>query len=72
MAQPGTELAEVTAPLGVVVPPEQPGPLAEAIRALAANPDLQEELGRRGRIYAEKHWAKEPVLEAFLRALQSL
>jgi colanic acid biosynthesis glycosyl transferase WcaI len=71
-AQTGTELAEVMRDLGRVVPPERPDLLAEAILALAGQPEIQAELGRRGRAYVERTWAKETVLEEFLQTLQAL
>ncbi len=72
MAQPGTELADVVAPLGRVTPPEQAECLAEAIRELAGQPALREDLGSRARAYVEEHWAKDLVLEQFLHTLHNL
>jgi glycosyltransferase involved in cell wall biosynthesis len=37
---------------GVLVPPDHPGLLLEAVRKLAADPDLQQQLGEAGRRYA--------------------
>ena len=71
-ANPGTELAEVMADLGIVIPAGDPGRLAEAIRDLARQPDLQAELGRRGRAFVEATWAKELVLGKFVRDLEAL
>lgn len=71
-AQPGTELAQVMQNLGRVVPPEQPELLADAILALAGQPEMQAELGSRGRLYVEQTWAKESVLGKFLHTLQAL
>ncbi len=70
-ASTGTELASVMSPLGVVIPPGKPDSLAQAVLTLANRPDLQDELGRRGRTYVEEMWAKDLVLEKFLKALQS-
>jgi colanic acid biosynthesis glycosyl transferase WcaI len=70
-APPGTELANVMGPLGVMISPGQPETLAQAVLTLVSQPDLQDELGRRGRTYVEKMWAKDLVLEKFLQVLQS-
>jgi colanic acid biosynthesis glycosyl transferase WcaI len=71
-AQSGTELAEVMQNLGQVVPPERPDLLADAILALAGQPEMQDDLGQRGRVYVEQTWAKEFVLGKFLHTLQAL
>jgi colanic acid biosynthesis glycosyl transferase WcaI len=71
-AQAGTELAEIMHNLGRVVLPERPDLLADAILALAGQPEMQAELGRRGRVYVEQTWAKESVLGNFLQTLQAL
>jgi len=71
-ALPGTELANVMEPLGIVIPPGRADCLADAILALVNQPQLQAELGRRGRTFVEQTWAKETVLEKFLHSLQSL
>ena len=71
-ALPGTELANVMEPLGIVIPPGRADCLADAILALVYQPEVQAELGRRGRTFVEQTWAKETVLEKFLQSLQSL
>ena len=71
-ARPGTELAGVMHDLGRVVPPERADLLAEAILTLAEQPEMQAELGQRGRVYVEQAWAKESVLGKFLQTLQAL
>jgi colanic acid biosynthesis glycosyl transferase WcaI len=68
-ACPGTELADVMAPLGRVVLPGRADLLAEAILALVRDPQQQAELGGRGREYVERTWSRELVLERFLEAL---
>ncbi len=68
----GTELANVMAPLGRVIPPGRADTLANAILELAQHPELQAELGRRGRAFVEQTWAKETVLEQFCQTLKSL
>jgi colanic acid biosynthesis glycosyl transferase WcaI len=70
-ARSGTELANVMEPLGRVIPPEDPESLAESILDLACHPNMRIELGWRGRAYVERTWAKQVVLEGFLKSLLS-
>lgn len=44
---------------GLYVPPEDPNALAEAIRALAAQPDRGRTLGQNGRRYTEQHHSRQ-------------
>jgi len=58
---------------GLVVPPEQPQALADAIRTLHADRALAERLGRNGRSFAEVNFAKQRILQRydeFFAALQ--
>ena len=71
-AFPGTELSEVISQVGILVPPENPHQLAEAIQKLARLPELRIELGQRGRVYAVEHWSKEHVLNKFLKEVESI
>jgi colanic acid biosynthesis glycosyl transferase WcaI len=71
-ACPGTELGDVMAPLGRVVPPGRPDLLAEAILDLDCNADLRAELGRRGRAFVEATWERDIVLDGFLTSLQAI
>ena len=71
-AFPGTELSEVISQVGILVPPENPHQLAEAIQKLARQPELRIELGQRGRVYAVEHWSKEHVLNKFLKEVESI
>jgi colanic acid biosynthesis glycosyl transferase WcaI len=64
MACPGTELHDVVAPRGVVVPPENVGALVEAIVTLAADPARRAVLGAAGREYAERSLSSASVLGA--------
>lgn len=65
MAQPGTELGDVVAQCGRIVPPEDAAALVQAIEALAADPALRDEMGRHARAHAENHMARDPVLGRF-------
>jgi colanic acid biosynthesis glycosyl transferase WcaI len=53
---------------GLAIPPEDPDALAEAIRALAAQPDRGRALGQNGRRYTEQHHSRQ----AQARALEKL
>jgi len=67
-AQPGTELCRVVlqdAACGVVVPPEDPVAMAEALRALATDPARRAVLGANGRRYAEAEMSQDVILRRF-------
>lgn len=68
-AHPQTELAEVVAQCGVVVPPEDPTALAAAIVALAADAERRRTLGAAGRRFAENHLAHDAVLQSFVEEI---
>ena len=51
---------------GVLVPPNDPQALADAIANLLDNPSLREELGRRGRAAVEKLYSADRMAEATL------
>jgi colanic acid biosynthesis glycosyl transferase WcaI len=72
MACTGTELYEVVAPRGVVVPPENVDALVEAIEALAADPLRRAVLGAAGREYAERSLSSASVLGDLSRKLREL
>lgn len=61
----GTELAGVVAGCGLVVPPEQPQALFDAIRILAEDTALRARLGSAGRAYAEANLDRNAVLQRF-------
>jgi colanic acid biosynthesis glycosyl transferase WcaI len=50
---------------GLVVPAENPEALAAAVQRLRNEPILRGELGENGRRYAEKHFAKNNVLQKY-------
>ncbi|MGB4584768.1 MAG: glycosyltransferase WbuB [Rhodoferax sp.] len=64
-AKPGTELANVVQACGLVVPPEDALAFADALKSLAADPELRERLGGAGFLYAQAHLDKEAVLAKF-------
>jgi colanic acid biosynthesis glycosyl transferase WcaI len=50
---------------GVIVPAEDPEALSTAMLALQSDPELRRELGANARLYAEMHFTKASVLEAY-------
>ena len=57
---------------GVVVPPEDPPALAEAVEALASDPARATELGRAGRRYAIENFDRKKVARQFAELLQQV
>ena len=71
-ANPDTELGRIVNEAGVLVPPEDPAALADAIRKLSMSPEQREALGNKGRAYAVESWDAEIVLDQFRQHLQEL
>jgi colanic acid biosynthesis glycosyl transferase WcaI len=63
---PGSEVARVLkeADAGVLVAPEDPGALLEAILALRDDAARRNNLGARGRMFAERFWEKRRTLSS--------
>lgn len=57
---------------GVVIPPEDPGALAQTIRQLYSDRKLAARLGEQGRLFAEHHFARERILDCLETHLLSL
>lgn len=72
MARAGTELHDVVAPRGVVVPPEQVEPLIDALIALAADPARRLRLGAAARTYATSTLSRFAVVSNFEAQLRDL
>ncbi|CAG9169332.1 glycosyltransferase WbuB [Cupriavidus respiraculi] len=71
-AHAATELGRLLASCGVIVPPGDGGALADAIGALARDPDRRAELGAAGRAWAERHLDREAVLARLEQQLLAL
>src|SRR5690606_8595237 len=70
-----TELNRVVqheAACGLVVPPEDPAAMADALRALAHDPLRRAELGANGRRYAEAQLSRDAILRRFEAQLLAL
>jgi glycosyltransferase involved in cell wall biosynthesis len=63
------ELIE-SAGCGVVVAPEDPAALRDAVERLAADPSLARELGEKGRQYVQAHFDRELIAARFLELLR--
>ena len=73
-AEPGTALAEVVQGhgAGLIVPPEDPRALADAISRLAEDEALCRQYGRNARRYAEEFLDREAILSRFEQRLETL
>jgi hypothetical protein len=56
---------------GCVVPPGDSAALAEAVRALAADPGRRQEMGRQGRCYVEKYFDRGTLARHYRKLLGS-
>lgn len=72
MACVGTELYDVVAPRGVVIPPEDVHALVQAIEELASDPVRRATLGAAGREYAERSLSSTSVLGGLNAKLREL
>lgn len=73
-AFPETELACVTvdSQAGLLIPPEDPSALAQAVAKLAADETSRQEMGHKGRAYAEVWLDREAILSSFEGLLYQL
>jgi colanic acid biosynthesis glycosyl transferase WcaI len=71
-AHAGTDLATVVETCGLVVAPENPDAMAQAINTLANDQNMRETLGAAGYEYAHAHLDSEAVLGKFESDLLAL
>jgi glycosyltransferase involved in cell wall biosynthesis len=62
----GLEMVEEES-IGILVPPDNPEALSEALIKLIENPDLRHKMGKRGREIAEKEFSWEKIAEKILK-----
>jgi len=55
---------------GLVVPPENPNALADAIVQLAASPEMREKMGKAGRSYVETYLNQPKVMSQWIELIQ--
>jgi putative colanic acid biosynthesis glycosyltransferase WcaI len=70
MAKPGTGLAAEVGNAGIVIPPGDAAALATAVRTLACDPDLCDDLGRHARETALARWDKTAILASLEQMLK--
>jgi colanic acid biosynthesis glycosyl transferase WcaI len=66
----GTEISEIVAQCGLVVAPENSFELAQAITALADDPEMRILLGRRARTFAENNFERDAVLSTMFAPVE--
>jgi colanic acid biosynthesis glycosyl transferase WcaI len=66
----GTEISEIVSQCGLVVAPENSLELADAITALADDPDTRKLLGRRARTFAEDNFERDAVLSTMFEPVE--
>jgi len=71
-ASSGTQLWKIVNRVGIVVPPEDPQELADAIISMLGDPAKCERLSKLGRDYASHFLEKEVILTQFKHELQQL
>lgn len=71
-AAPGTQVARVVDGCGVVTPPQDAAALAQALQALAAQPDTRRSLGESARDYALRRLGRDAILTSFDAQLRQL
>jgi colanic acid biosynthesis glycosyl transferase WcaI len=69
MAKVGTGLATEIAGAGLIVPPGDAHALAQAVRAVADDPELRSKVGKAGRAIALSRWDKNSILRSLEQML---
>ena len=66
----GTEISEIVSQCGLVAAPENSAELAQAITALADDPETRKLLGRQARAFAEKNFERDAVLSTMFAPIE--
>lgn len=69
---PGSGVAQELVDCGVVVPPETPSAIAEAIEALAADPERRRSMGEIAMRRMHEAWSKDTIVDRFEEGLARL
>ena len=72
IASSGGALPEVVGDAGILVPPGEPGPLAEAIKRLLKDKQLQQKLGEAGRRRVQQEFSWEQAANKTVKVYQEL
>ncbi len=65
-----TAIGKLVQGAGLIIPPEDPAAMAEAIEYLAANRNIRSEMGRRARMIAEESFSASAILAYFFQSLE--
>jgi colanic acid biosynthesis glycosyl transferase WcaI len=65
-----TAVGKLVQNAGLIIPPEDPAAMAEAIEYLAANRDIRSEMGRRARMIAEDSFSASAIFANFFLSLE--
>lgn len=57
---------------GLVVRPEDPKDMANAVRVLLHDPELRRVMGQRGRVFVEHHYTRGALADRYLQLLQAI
>ena len=68
----GSELFDIISLVGRVVPPEDSEALAETLVSLLYDLEKRKELGAQGRAYCVRHFAKDEIIDRFIREAEKL
>jgi colanic acid biosynthesis glycosyl transferase WcaI len=73
-ADPGSDVWQLAEGegFGVCVEPQNPRALADAVRALARDPEMRAQMGRRGRAAAERAYSRQAVGRQYAALLENL
>lgn len=70
--QPGTGIARELVDCGIVVPPETPQAIADAVTALAGHAEYRAHMGQKAQERARLRWAKDAIIDRFEEGMERL